>query len=282
MASLHVRRIVSAVALGSLWCVACGSAAPKPDACDDLGSGVQVCGARSVKLALLSDVTTPAISARVNGRELRMLVDTGAQASVVSASWLGVAGVGWQRTSELCFGELCFHGEQVYAEDTEFSQPDPERTNGFIGMRTLQHLAVELEGASSVTFSREPPGCSGAPHVLTYNTADQPLIDVTIDGHDLPATPIDTGSTFSVLSQASFSLLEPYVAEQSQPADLCTVDGCQTGVAHTSSVNQYCVAGVCRSAVPVKYPVFDGVGTSFLTRTTALFDFPHSTLTFCE
>jgi hypothetical protein len=47
-------------------------------------------------------------------------------------------------------------------------------------------------------------------------------------------------------------------------------------------VMSYCVFDTCEDNVPVKYPVFDAVGSSFLFLRRTAFDFPDSSIVFCE
>lgn len=249
--------------------------------CRNLENGIPLCGPDSVEVPLEAGSSSPVIIARINGREARVLVDTGAQAPIISSSWLGVSDAQWIRTEELCFGELCLEGEQVYAQDTEFSQPDAAAINGFIGMRTLQHFAVEFVHGTSVRFSQKPT-CQGVTHPLAFGDEGTPFADIRIDGHAFSHVAIDSGSTFTVLSQATVDLLAPYVTARGQVADLCTVDGCMTGVAQSSSVKEYCVFDVCEPNVPVKFPAFDAIGSSFLFLQDSVFDFPNGNLAFCD
>jgi len=266
------------------WAVlACsGSGASDTSACRELDNGIPLCGPSSVRIPLEPDSSSPVIRARIDGRDARVLIDTGAQAPIISASWLGIADAQWIRTHELCFGELCLRGEQVYAQDTEFSQPDVTSINGFIGMRTLRHFVVEFEHDQSVRFTDGASACVGTENSLTFGAEGTPFADVSIDGHGFPSVTLDSGSSFTVLSQATLAQLDPYVMGQSEQADLCTVTGCMTGVARTSVVRQYCVFGSCEPNVPVKFPVFDAVGSSFLFLRDTAFDFPRSSLVFCE
>jgi hypothetical protein len=222
------------------------------------------------------------ILARIDGHEARVLIDTGAQAPIISSSWLGVTDAQWVRTHELCFGELCLRGEQVYAEDSQFSQPDAASINGFIGMRTLRHFIVEFDHENGVRFTQGASACTGASHAITFGAEGTPFADVSVDGHDFPSVTIDSGSTYTLFSQASLSQLEAYVSDGSQVADLCTINGCMTGVARTSTVNEYCVFGACQERVPVKFPAFDAVGSSWLFLRDTAFDFPGSSIVFCE
>jgi hypothetical protein len=250
--------------------------------CRNLDNGIPLCGPSSVQVPLEPGSTSPVILARIDGRTIRVLIDTGAQAPIISSTWLGVADAQWIRTHELCFGELCLRGEQVYAQDTEFSLADAAAINGFIGMRTLKHFIVQFEHANSVRFSQGASACTGTSHPLTFSELGIPQADVSADGHAFPGITIDSGSTYTLLSPTSLAQLDPYVSAQGQVADLCTVDGCMTGVASTSTVNEYCVFGSCRMNVPVKFPVFDAVGSSFLFLGDTAFDFPQSRLVFCE
>ena len=259
-----------------------GGDAAEANQCRDLDHGIPLCGPTSVDIPLEPDSTSPVVMARINGREARVLLDTGAEAPIISSSWLGATDGKWLRTQELCFGELCLKGEQVFAQDTQFSQPDAASINGFIGMRTLRHFIVEFDHGKSVRLTRGAEACKGSKSPLTFGPQGTPFVDIAIDGHEFPGVTVDSGSTFSVLSQASVDELEAYVADESQPADLCTIDGCMTGVARTSKVTDYCVFGACQANVPIKYPVFDAVGSSFLFLRRTAFDFPGSSVVFCE
>jgi hypothetical protein len=117
---------------------------------------------------------------------------------------------------------------------------------------------------------------------LSFGPEGTPFVDISVDGQAYPGVTVDSGSTFTLLSQSTSSQVEPYVTEQSQLADLCTVDGCMAGVARTSTVKEYCVFGSCSENVPIKYPVFDAVGSSFLFLRDTAFDFPHSDVVFCQ
>ncbi|HEX2870059.1 MAG TPA: hypothetical protein VHP33_02360 [Polyangiaceae bacterium] len=250
--------------------------------CRDLDHGIPLCGPTSVQLPLEPNSKSPVVMARIDGREARVLIDTGAEAPIISSSWLGAEDGKWLRTSELCFGELCLRGEQVFAQDTQFSQPDAESVNGFIGMRTLRHFIVEFERGDSVRFAQGSKACAGNESPLTFGPQGTPFVDVSIDGQEFPGVTIDSGSTYTVLSEASAARLDPYVSDRSELADLCTIDGCLSGVARTSAVMSYCIFDACQDDVPVKCPVFDAVGSSFLFLRHTAFDFPNSRIVFCE
>jgi hypothetical protein len=277
-----LRRVVGC---GLLACAAVGcsgSDAGDASSCRNLDNGIPLCGPASVEVPLEPGSTSPVILARIDGRDVRVLIDTGAQAPIVSSTFLGVSDAQWIRTHELCFGELCLRGEQVYAQDTEFSKPDPDSINGFIGMRTLRHFIVEFEHDKSVRFSQGTSACNGDSNPLTFSEFGIPLADTRVDGHASTGVTIDSGSTFTLLSPTTLAELDPYVNDQSQVADLCTVDGCMSGVARTSTLAAYCVFGSCQEHVPVKFPVFDAVGSSFLFLQRTAFDFPESRLVFCQ
>ncbi len=235
-----------------------------------------------MRLPLEPSSSSPVILARIDGHPLRVLIDTGAEAPIISSTWMGVSDGQWLRTHELCFGELCLRGEQVYAQDTEFSQPDEASINGFIGMRTLRHFVVEFERGNSVRFTHGADACAGTSRTLSFGPEGTPFADVRVDGHEFLHVTIDSGATFTLLGQPSVAQLEPEVTSASQPADLCTIAGCTADAARTSVVAEYCVFDSCQRNVAIKYPVFDAVGSSFLFLRDTAFDFPHSKIVFCD
>jgi hypothetical protein len=280
--SLHIGLVLSLLACGALGCGGGSAAGDDASTCRNLDNGIPLCGPSSVEIPLEPGSASPLIAARIDGKDARVLIDTGAQDPIISSSFMGVSDAQWIRTHELCFGQLCLEGEQVYAQDTEFSQPDAGSTNGFIGMRTLRHFIVEFEHGANVRLTQGAAACAGSAFPLTFGMEGTPFVDVSVDGHDFPSVTVDSGSTFTVLSQASVAMLDSYVTAQGQTADLCTVNGCMTGVAFTSSVNEYCVFGSCEQNVPIKYPAFDAVGSSFLFLRDTAFDFPNSRGVFCQ
>lgn len=272
--------LLSALLLSAVGCSA--HDAGDGSECRDLDHGIPLCGPKSVQLPLEPGSKSPVVVARIDGRKARVLIDTGAEAPIISSTWLGADDGHWLRTRELCFGELCLRGEQVFAQDTQFSQPDEESINGFIGMRTLRHFVVEFERGDSVRLTQGDKACAGSESPLTFGPQGTPFVDVSIDGQEFPGVTIDSGSTYTVLSEATAARLDPYVTDQSETADLCTIEGCTTGVARTSQVMSYCIFDTCQDNVPVKYPVFDAVGSSFLFLRRTAFDFPNSSIVFCE
>lgn len=250
--------------------------------CRKLDNGNELCGPTSVEVPLEPDSPSPIIIAKLNGRAIRVMIDTGAEAPIISSSWLNTTDDQWVRTHELCFADLCMKNEQVFAKDTEFSKGDESAINGFIGMRTLKHFTIEFDHDQALRFIQGGNSCSGETNDLTIGPHGTPFVDINIDGQVFPGVTVDSGSAYTVLSKTTVGLLDTYVTATSQPADLCTVNGCKTGVANTSSVMSYCVFGSCQTDVAVKYPVFDGVGSSFLFLQHTSFDFPRSTLTSCN
>ncbi len=262
------------------FAAALGCSGTTGDPCRLLDGGARLCGPTAVELPVLGGGNSPVLNATLDGKSVELLVDTGAQATVVSSSLLGVDDETWTPTSSLCFGDLCVQGERVFGWDTPFSSPDGP--HGLVGMETLRHFVLELDRGQSVRLSHTEPACRGERRPITFSEPGTPLVDISIDGLVLSGITIDTGAEFTVLDDSTVARLDDYVTTQSVEADVCTIEGCTPGGARTSTVHELCVADICQSEVAVKYPVFDAVGNSFLARQRVAFDFPRSEIVFCD
>lgn len=249
------------------------------ESCVTLESTRRVCGEKSVTLPFTSNDGSARVSARVNGEAVELLLDTGAEATVLSPGLLGVADETLASADEICFGELCLQNEPVYAWETPFSTSIGDGPNGFVGMHTLGELRFEIDGANA-RLALGGESCSGTSVPLVFDQYGIPSVDVT--AHTLPtaSVPIDTGATYTLFSEATATALDAAL-EVKEPAPLCTVNGCQPTGAFTSVVPSYCVGSECETNVPVKFPAFDAVGMTYFARRHVAFDFAGSKLWFC-
>ncbi len=271
-----MRRLLTSLLLALT--AACGSEA-EPQICVQLDERRTRCG-DEVVLTSISGTDAPIVQARLNGKPIRLLVDTGAEMTVISSSWLEVPDQVLTRAKSLCFGELCLRGEPIYAWETPFSSAEPEGINGFVGMSTLELFTLSFDGDSIELAAGSAP-CPGSPVPLTFTDYGSPRVDVTVAELSFPGTVIDTGALFTLLSDGTVQALPPSTLTNSEPSEVCTVNGCTPG-AFVSNLSRYCVAHRCIDQLPVKHPVFDAVGMSFLAQTPVSFDFPGATLSFCE
>jgi hypothetical protein len=273
-----MRAVAVSVTLAVLGCSG-GSEPDEARSCVTLDGTRRLCGPDSVTLPLASDGSAR-VAARVNGQSVELLLDTGAEATVLSPSLLGVDDETLANADEICFGDLCFENEPVYAWETPFSSASGTGPSGFIGMHTLEHLGLGLDRGETATLSQSGEPCTGTSVAVSFNQYGIPLVDVT--PHTLPAmnVSIDTGATYTLFSQATSDALGTALAE-AEPAPLCTVNGCQASGAFIALVPSYCVAGECETDLPVKYPAFDAVGMTYFARRRVEFDFRGSALRFC-
>ncbi len=263
----------------ALYLPACAGDMGDPP-CRSLGGGRELCGGTSTVVPITSGDGSALIDARVDAKAVRLLVDTGAEMSVLSPSLVG----GADRTLvqvDLCVGELCLKNETVYLWETPFSSATGDHAHGFIGMRTLKDFSVDFDRGASVGFALGSSPCSGPSVPMIFTEYGRPTVGVSLGSQPPTDVAVDTGSSYTLLGQASFDAHSADISG-STPASVCTVNGCTDGAAFTAGIASYCVGPVCESAVPIKYPVFDAVGMSFVSRRNARFDFPAATLAFCE
>jgi hypothetical protein len=220
------------------------------------------------------------VQGSIQRRPVNLLVDTGAERSIVAPELLGVPEQSGVLVGELCIGDLCLHHAEVWAETTPFSAPGDGEINGLLGMNTLRDFVVGIDHTDSVTLAFHGTPCVGSAHPLT--PLDRGLLGVAsrIASSDRGTLVLDTGAMQSVLSQATADELVTLL-ENPQSAPICTIDGCIDGGATTATVPQYCVFDACAAEVTVKYPVWDAVGFGTLNRFRLDLDIPAHNLVFC-
>ncbi|HVU04322.1 MAG TPA: hypothetical protein VHE30_21335 [Polyangiaceae bacterium] len=265
----------------ALMLVGCSSGPPADDrTCLTRPDRRTVCGPPAVTLAA-NDAKGFVVDGSIDGKPAHLLVDTGAERTVLSAKLLGAedqSGV----ISTFCAGDVCFR-ESVWAWDTLFSSDDPDGYNGFIGMSTLADLVVGVEPGDPTRIELQARGdaCSGTAVDLDYTDRGIPLGAGAIDGEAVTPLPIDSGSLYTTIGGAHAASLSTETEDVSD-ATLCTVNGCDTRVSVGTFTGQFCLFDRCPSSVPVKYPVADVVGASFLKQFRLDFDFPNHRLVFCD
>jgi predicted aspartyl protease len=249
--------------------------------CTSLGGGRSLCGSQSATVPTISNDGSSLVTAKLDGRGVRVLVDTGAEMTTISSALLGATDKTVVIVDELCLGDLCLRGEPVYAWETPFSSGDADAINGFVGMRTLKDFTVIYDHGTSITIEHGSMECAGDSVPIELDEYGIPRVEARVGSLASVSIPVDTGSTFSVIGPASAEALGAGLDPKTL-ASLCTVDGCQNGVAYTAALSSYCVGSACENDVTVKFPVFDAVGMSFLSRLEARFVFPEKVLQLCR
>jgi predicted aspartyl protease len=145
----------------------------------------------------------------------------------------------------------------------------------------LGAFLVELDHGQSVSFSPKAGACAGTVVPLSRDADGRPMVDASLDGQSLGAILLDTGALYTLFATAT-ATKAPYLADSAVAATGCSIDGCADGQYFTSAARQVCVGAVCLSDVPVKYPVWDAIGDSFLFQRRVDLDVPRSRLIFCD
>jgi hypothetical protein len=250
--------------------------------CEQLNDQGELCGASRVTVPIDPSYGGPVVPVKLDGVARSVLVDTGSEGTTISSSLLGARDRTMVTVDELCIGKLCLRDASVYAWETPFSSAESGETAGIIGMRWLRYFVLEIDRGRSLTLKRKEGPCPGAREDLSFTQYGIPTATVTIDGQSFPETVLDTGAVFTVLSQTSVDGLGAYLTDLAQPAGYCTVNGCSDTGAFVSAINDYCVGEQCRNDVPVKFPAWDAVGSSYFFQYRVNFDFAAGYLVFCE
>lgn len=239
------------------WCIlmaACG------DPCRERASG-RVCGPDQVALAYRDGGPLPVVRGRLADLEGWFLLDTGAAATVISSSALGVDDDSVQRLAELCLGELCFERPLVRAWDTPFSNTQADETLGFVGVDLLRDLRLELGNGARAVLGADR--CAGERVAVQLGEHGRPFVSIAVEDHEPMTALLDTGALFTLLSRETAETLGAELERKAVTTPGCDVHGC-AGAFKRSTVGSYCLAGACSSDLAVKYPVWDAVGANFL------------------
>ena len=273
---MYREAITGAALVAALFTSSCGSN------CLQLGSAGSVCGEREATMPILPDGQgMPVVAGALDGVPIRLLLDSGASRTILSATLLSAKVEGYRSVGSLCIGTLCLSDATVWARDSVFSAPDVGAINGLIGMDVLGAFLVELDHGQSVRFSPKAGTCTGTAVPLSLDADGRPMVGVSLDGQSLGAILLDTGALYTLLATAT-AATAPYLADSAVAATGCSINGCTDGQYFTSTAHQVCVGEVCVSDVPVKYPVWDAIGDSFLFQRRVDLDVPRGHLIFCD
>ena len=228
----------------------------------------------------------PVVDATINGTPVKLLLDTGASAPLLSSpKLLGAANdyVGQRRRGKVCVGPLCFAGVQAYVQDSPFTDGAPGDTQGVLGGSILSSLTYEIDHMKTVTLSLGGAPCAGSSVTFTLNDSLQPMVAAQFDGVT-PSEPVllDTGATETVLDTATAASLGAKLTAAQQSAPLCTASGCAADAGFESTLQDVCVGTHCAQNVTVKYPAWDAVGDTYFSSFHVAFDYANARLVFCN
>lgn len=273
-----------AIALVSLAVVPASSCGSN---CLGLGTAGKVCGERETTLPIVNAGNGgPVVAGSADGAAVHLLLDSGSNRTILSATLLGAKPDANYVVKSLCLGSICLEGATVWARDSGFSSPDMGvgAINGLVGMDVLAASLVEIDHGQTVKISQTAAACAGATVAISLDDYGRPVAPASVDGRDLGAILIDTGALYSLFSATTAATI-PYLAETAVAATGCGINGC-TDDQFTSRAHQLCVGtGVgnrCLNDLPVKYPAWDAIGDSLLFQYRVDLDFPRRQIVFCD
>lgn len=196
-----------------------------------LGSGQALAGCDLIKLGTLPVINDAAgieVPGSINGHEIRVMVDTGAFASMVVEAAVRAAGLhpsqvpngrlvgvgGEAAAEEVTVDDLKFGDFTVHKEILVVTPGDMGNVGLILGADVLSRLDVEIDLAKNLVIFWEPRNCehtalaywdsknfmmADLKHRGGYINSNKFGLDVKIDGKDIPAT-LDTGSEVSTMS----------------------------------------------------------------------------------
>ena len=233
-------------------------------------------------LALLEiepdDLQLPIVRGTIDGRPARMLIDTGASATIVSAALLGVPPDQGTRTT-VCLGPVCWSQLGVWAADTPFSQPPPAPIQAVLGINPLGGQVIDLDHGRTLALWAEAPRC-GTHQPLGLDDEGRPMLEARLDDQPLGPVLLDSGARYSLLDAGSAASAS-YLAEQATETGACSIDGCTSGGSFVSVARKLCAGDHCLADVEVKYPAWNAIGGSFLRRVRLIADLRRATAQLC-
>jgi hypothetical protein len=280
---------MNSAALAFLACAATASGCSSSQHCTTLvergyGSPGTVCGVTSATLPVSPGYGAPVVDATVNGRPVKLLLDTGVSAPLLSSTQiLGSSNDTWVSGVDLCVGPLCFKGVQAYAQDSPFTDGAHGHTQGVLGGTILSNLDYEIDHMKTVTLSLGGSPCAGSSVTFTLNGSLQPVVAAQFDGVTPPGPVLlDTGATETILDTPTAASLGAQLTAGQQPAPACTISGCVADGGFESTLQDLCVGSHCAQNVTVKYPAWDAVGDTYFSSFHVAFDYANTKLVFCN
>jgi hypothetical protein len=262
---------------------ACAAPGPPVSGPEDPDGGGAVAGPGPLALLEMEadDNQLPIVRGTIDGRPARLLIDTGASATIVSASLLGVAPDQGVRVQSLCLGPVCWSQLGVWAADTPFSRPEPGAIQAVVGMNPLGQLVLDLDHGRTLALWAVAPDCGTAALPLRFDDEGRPLLEARLDEQPLGPVLLDTGSRYSLLD-ADSAAAAGYLDEAATETGACSIAGCSSGGSFVSVARQFCGGPRCLSDVEVKYPAWNAIGGSFLRRVRMVLDLPGATVRMCD
>jgi hypothetical protein len=225
----------------------------------------------------------PIVAAKINGREVRTLVDTGAGMTTVSAELLGVADGSGITLASLCIEDMCLQQTPAWAEDNQIvrADPDPElpEVHALLGANVLRHGRLELDQGRQVGLAFSGASCRGSAEPLRHDEWGRPFMSLRVDGLPIEDVLVDSGARFTLLDQAAVDMLQPYLHEEAEPATSCAVTECRE--LFLGQLHEVCAGEICVREVPVKYPSWKALGASFFAQGRFVIDGPAKRLVAC-
>jgi hypothetical protein len=226
----------------------------------------------------------PIVAGEINGKPVRLLVDTGAGTTVVSAELLGAEDGTGVVLASLCIEDLCLQQTPAWAADNQIvrARPNPElpEVHALLGANVLRHARLELNQGRSVGLAFTGESCPGRSEPFRQDEWGRPFMSVSVDGQPVEDVLLDSGARYSLLDQPAVDLIDSYLEELAQPATSCAVTGCKE--LSLSQLRELCAGALCVSDTPVKYPSWNALGASFFAQGHFVIDGPAQRLVSCE
>lgn len=224
--------------------------------------------------ALFVHGAVPVIKVLVNqGMELDMLVDTGANGTIVPESLFGSSQSGKVHIPEMCLENgICFRNVPVLTADSAFAQDRHGYFNGIIGMDILAWFDLSIDYKNGkVYFSdiQEPPSPDQVAVPFVYSNSI-PHTSIDLDGTQYDSILLDTGSAYTRITLAMYDALtvKPDILFETVTYNFNN----QETVSYIDLSN-YCAGEGCPSGILSQIGEWPAVGGSFFREYLTTFKF---------
>jgi len=207
------------------------------------------------------------------GLELDMLVDTGANVTIVPESLFDLSQSGKVRIPQMCLQNgICYRNVPVLTADSAFTQDRHGYFNGIIGMDLLAWFDLSIDYKNGKVYFSDIQGSPSSDQVnvpFVYINLI-PHSSIYLDGMDYNSIILDTGSAYTRITPAIYDALtvKPDILFETVTYNFSN----QETVSYVD-LDNYCLGDACLSEVLSQIGDWPAVGGSFFREYLTTFKF---------
>jgi len=207
------------------------------------------------------------------GLELDMLVDTGANVTIVPESLFDSSQSGKVRIPKMCLQNgICYRNVSVLTADSAFAQDRQGYFNGIIGMDLLAWFDLSIDYKNGKVYFSDIQGSPSSDQVnvpFVYSNSI-PHTSIDLDGSHYNSIVLDTGSAYTRIIPAMYDALtvKPDILFETVAYNFNNQE-----MVFYIDLNNYCVGDACSSKILSQIGDWPAVGGSFFREYLTTFKF---------